>query len=76
MVSLDHSVKASHAVQLAASRCFLLESKLALFPSPMSKSDVSDLDQSYMAKPGNTRVWRGEGKRVCRAASKHDLKPG
>src|SRR5712691_2025640 len=30
-------------------------------PSPSSKSDVSDLDQSSMAELGNTRVRLGEG---------------
>ena len=30
-------------------------------PSPQSKSDVSDVDRSSIAKPGNTRVWWEEG---------------
>src|SRR5437870_5400781 len=38
-------------------------------PSPTSKSDVSDLDQSYMAKPGNTRVWRERERAFAAQAS-------
>ena len=30
-------------------------------PSFQFKSDVSDLDRFMITKPGNTRVWRGEG---------------